>query len=92
MPKARSHRFNIAEAKARLSELVERAAQGEEIILARHGKPKARLVPLTSKKTYVFGAGKAKWKKAERILHQSLPKDFLEAFDAGSLFPPKSGS
>lgn len=34
--------INIAEAKARLSELVARAEQGEEIILARAGKPVVR--------------------------------------------------
>ncbi len=38
--------INIAEAKAHLPELIERAAQGETIILARAGKPRARLVPL----------------------------------------------
>jgi prevent-host-death family protein len=37
---------NIAEAKARLSELVERAISGEEIVIARDHKPVARLVPL----------------------------------------------
>ena len=37
---------NIAQAKATLSALVDRAAAGEEIILARSGKPVARLVPL----------------------------------------------
>ncbi|MCK6554692.1 type II toxin-antitoxin system prevent-host-death family antitoxin [Candidatus Binatia bacterium] len=35
---------NIAEAKAHLSELVERAAHGEEIVLARSGRPRAKLV------------------------------------------------
>jgi prevent-host-death family protein len=38
--------FNIAEAKARLSELVERALAGDEVILARDNRPLARLVPL----------------------------------------------
>jgi prevent-host-death family protein len=37
---------NLYEAKTHLSELVQRAAAGEEIIIARHGKPAARLVPL----------------------------------------------
>jgi len=36
---------NIRQAKAYLSQLVERAAAGEEIIIARAGKPVARLVP-----------------------------------------------
>ena len=37
---------NIADAKARLSELVEKAANGEEILIARDHKPVARLVPV----------------------------------------------
>ena len=35
---------NIAEAKARLSELVDKAARGEEVLIARDHKPVARLV------------------------------------------------
>jgi prevent-host-death family protein len=38
---------NIHEAKTMLSKLVERAEAGEEIIIARAGKPAAKLVPLT---------------------------------------------
>jgi prevent-host-death family protein len=37
---------NIYDAKTRLSELVDRAAAGEEIIIAKAGKPVARLVPM----------------------------------------------
>src|SRR5436309_3154017 len=37
---------NIYDAKTRLSELVDRAAAGEEIIIAKAGRPAARLVPL----------------------------------------------
>lgn len=37
---------NIHAAKTHFSRLVERAARGEEIIIARAGKPLARLVPL----------------------------------------------
>lgn len=37
---------NVYEAKTRLSALVERAARGEEIIIAKDGVPMARLVPL----------------------------------------------
>jgi prevent-host-death family protein len=36
---------NIHEAKTHLSKLLERAAAGEEIIIARAGKPVAKLVP-----------------------------------------------
>lgn len=37
---------NLYEAKTHLSKLVERAAKGEEVIIAKAGEPKARLVPL----------------------------------------------
>ncbi|MGI8627413.1 MAG: type II toxin-antitoxin system Phd/YefM family antitoxin [Geodermatophilaceae bacterium] len=36
--------INIHEAKTHLSRLVERAAAGEEIIIAKAGKPRARLI------------------------------------------------
>lgn len=39
---------NLYEAKTQLSSLVERAARGKEIVIAKAGKPMARLVPLAS--------------------------------------------
>jgi prevent-host-death family protein len=71
---------NIAAAKARLPELVERAANGEEIVLARNGKPKARLVPFEARKPFLRGAGRGKWKGVDRVLQQPLPADLLAAF------------
>lgn len=41
---------NIHEAKTHLSRLIARAAAGEEIIIARAGKPVARLIPYQSEK------------------------------------------
>jgi len=38
--------INLYEAKTQLSALVERAAAGEEIIIAKAGRPLARLTPL----------------------------------------------
>ena len=38
--------FNIHEAKTHLSKLLERVALGEEVIIAKAGKPVAKLVPL----------------------------------------------
>jgi len=40
-------RVNIHEAKTHLSQLLERVEGGEEIVIARAGKPIARLVPFT---------------------------------------------
>jgi len=40
---------NMHEAKTTLSRLVERALAGEEIVIARNGKPLVRLVPVPAK-------------------------------------------
>lgn len=60
---------NIHEAKTHLSRFVDQAGAGEEILIARAGKPVARLVPLTneSPKPRVLGLGKGRF---------TLPKDF----------------
>lgn len=39
-------RVNIAEAKARLSELVQMAMSGEDVVIARDNRPLLKLVPL----------------------------------------------
>ncbi|WP_019013736.1 type II toxin-antitoxin system Phd/YefM family antitoxin [Elioraea tepidiphila] len=39
---------SAAEAKAKLSDLLDRAARGEEITITGHGKPVARIVPPAS--------------------------------------------
>jgi prevent-host-death family protein len=39
--------LNIAEAKAHLSEIVASAAAGEDIIIAKAGKPMVQLTPVT---------------------------------------------
>lgn len=46
---------NIAEAKARLSALIEAAERGEEIVLARAGKPVARITAYAAKPARRFG-------------------------------------
>ena len=45
---------NLYEAKTRLSELAGAAAGGEEIVIARHGKPLARLMPVEGRKRSDF--------------------------------------
>jgi len=51
---------NISSAKTHLSSLVEQAAAGEEIIIAKAGKPVARLVKLGNQTSGRWGCGKAK--------------------------------
>jgi prevent-host-death family protein len=43
-------RVTIHQAKTNLSRLIEKAAAGEEIVIARGAEPVARLVPLTDSK------------------------------------------
>jgi prevent-host-death family protein len=40
--------IGLFEAKTHLSELVARAEQGEEVIITRHNKPVAKLVPISA--------------------------------------------
>lgn len=46
---------NVADAKARFSELVTRAQNGDEIVIARAGHPVARLAPLAPPQERPFG-------------------------------------
>lgn len=47
--------ISIAEAKAHLSELVEQAANGEDVIITKRGKPVAALTALRTKRKRVDG-------------------------------------
>ncbi len=60
---------NLHEAKTHLSRFVDQAAAGEEILIARAGKPVARLVPLATvtPQPRSLGLGKGRF---------TLPKDF----------------
>ena len=72
---------NIADAKARLPELVQRAADGEEIVIARNGRPQARLVPLAAAKPRVPGRGAGEWHVVGDF-NEPLPEDLLARFEA----------
>ena len=80
---------NIFEAKTNLSKLVARAEQGEEIIIARNGKPAARLTPLepTAKPQIRFGGLKGKISVADDF-DNDLPEKVLAEFE-GEIFPPE---
>jgi prevent-host-death family protein len=75
----RAKEFNIAEAKARLPELVQRAARGEEIIIARNGEPQARLVPLLPRVARTPGKGAGAWEVSPDF-NDPLPADVLKTF------------
>ncbi len=73
---------NLHAAKTHLSRLVDDAANGEEIVIARAGKPMVRLVPVArQRKRPGFGAGKGKaWISDD--FDAPLPDDLLKAFGA----------
>lgn len=75
---------NIYEAKTRLSQLVDRAAAGEEIVIAKAGRPVARLVPLElAPPPRVPGRLKGKiWIAPD--FDAPLPDDVLDAFEGRS--------
>ena len=79
MPKT----LNLYEAKTRLSQLVERAANGEEIVIAKAGKPRARLVGLArNKRLRRPGGSKGRiWIAAD--FDAPLPADLLAQFLGG---------
>jgi len=74
---------NIHEAKTHLSRFVDQAAAGEEILIARAGKPIARLVPLEtdSDKPRVLGQGKGRFSLPENFsqLHQDAIQRMFES-------------
>ena len=71
---------SLYQAKTNLSALVERVARGEEIVIAKSGTPKARLVPLEDTRPLrVAGRGKGKWKLGPGF-DEPLPQEILEQF------------
>lgn len=72
---------DIYEAKTQLSKLIDQAAQGHDIVIARSGKPVARLTkPVTNKRVIRFGVLKGKVSIADDF-DVPLPADALAAFE-----------
>jgi prevent-host-death family protein len=72
---------NLAEAKAHLPELIERAAKGEVVILARAGKPCAKLVPFDPPPAKLRVPGKGKGRFRMRGWNDPLPEELLAIFE-----------
>ncbi|HYK27180.1 MAG TPA: type II toxin-antitoxin system prevent-host-death family antitoxin [Streptosporangiaceae bacterium] len=71
---------NVYEAKTHLSQLLDRAAAGEEIVIARAGRPIARIVPLShaSSRPRTPGAWRGKVRIAADF--DELPAEIEAAF------------
>ena len=73
---------NVHEAKTQLSKLLARVARGEEVIIARAGKPVARLVPIRRPSgRRILGADKGKVFIADDF-DTVLPDDILASFES----------
>ena len=70
------------EAKTRLSQLVERAEAGEDIVIARNGKPVARLVAIHGAGTLAAAYGVLRGQVELADDFDELPDDIAEAFEA----------
>ncbi len=74
---------NIHEAKTGLSKLVERAEAGEDVVIARAGRPVAKLVALTKARTLRrLGPLDGKFKIPDDF-NKPLPASVLRAFEGG---------
>ncbi len=75
--------FGMHEAKTKLSQLVERAESGEDIVIARNGRPVARLVPVVA--TGSLASVRGVWRGRVHVAEDfdELPEDVAEAFGAG---------
>ena len=74
-------KVQLHDAKARLSELVDRAQSGEEVVISRHGKAVAKLVGYRPRRARRLGGvlrGKIKFRKG---WDDPLPEDILAAFE-----------
>jgi prevent-host-death family protein len=78
--------LNLYEAKTQLSKLVERAAAGEEIVIAKAGKPMAKLVAL-GRKPLRSGLLRGKvWMPDD---FDDTPEAIVRGFEDSELFPPE---
>lgn len=70
------------EAKSQLSKLVDLALQGEDVIIARNGKPTARIVPIEAEQKRLRPIGLDIGKV---VMHDNfddpLPEEFMKAFE-----------
>lgn len=73
--------INIYDAKTRLSQLVDKAAGGEDVVVSRNGKPLVRITQLQEpRRTIKFGVLKGKVRIAADF-DAPLPDDALAGFE-----------
>lgn len=82
---------NVHDAKTHFSKLLERAHAGEEIVLAKAGKPYARLVPLKTEEKPRRQPGLLKgWDIPDSAFFDPLPDEELKLWIEGNPADPLS--
>jgi prevent-host-death family protein len=76
---------NMHEAKTHLSRLIERALAGEEVIVAKAGKPLVRLTPIVKKKP-IFGSARGTFVLPEGW-DAPMTDEELAEWEEGPVFP-----
>jgi antitoxin (DNA-binding transcriptional repressor) of toxin-antitoxin stability system len=81
-------KVNIHEVKTTLSQLIEAAENGEDVLIARAGRPVARLSRVcTGRKGIKLGTLKGMFKKVSAEFDAALPQSVLARFGAGPIEP-----
>jgi prevent-host-death family protein len=75
-------KFNVHQAKTHLSSLLQRVEMGEEVVIARAGKPVAKLVPYTESRRPVFGMDEGRFTVPDDF-DAPLPDEVLRLFHGG---------
>src|SRR3954466_1517046 len=79
--------INIHEAKAKLSEYLDKVAAGERVLICKRNQPVAELRAVEQKRTEPRPLGGAKGIVIPPSFFDPMPDDFLDAFDSGPVFP-----
>ena len=71
---------NVHEAKTHLSRLLVQVESGDEVVIARHGKPVAKLVQISQRGRPVFGSMKGQIEFDDRFF-DPLPEEELRLWE-----------
>jgi antitoxin (DNA-binding transcriptional repressor) of toxin-antitoxin stability system len=82
-------KVNVFEAKARLSEYLDRVARGEQVIICHRNRPVAELRAIAAVRTTPRPIGGQKGRlHVPSSFNDPLPEDVIESFEGGALYPP----
>ena len=72
---------NMHEAKTKLSQLAEKAINGEEVIIAKSGVPIVELIPYRGLKKRVFGQFKGQFKISDDFDSEIINDQIADSFE-----------